>query len=140
MTKSTIMKVLTLFLAAAMILPCFAFSVSARGGEPVTVRVGTYNIQYGKNPGMHLDFSVLAADVIGAELDIVGFQEVDKNTGRNGGQDTMAILSEATGYQYYRFAPALNFSVGQLSIIWRAMSYWPWSPTNRMVAPESFTI
>ena len=31
-----------------------------------------------------LDFAVIAADVVAADIDIVGFQEVDKNTTRNG--------------------------------------------------------
>ncbi|MBO7404017.1 MAG: endonuclease/exonuclease/phosphatase family protein, partial [Clostridia bacterium] len=62
--------------------------------------------------GVSHDFAVIAADVVAADLDIVGFQEVDKNTTRNGNQDTMAILAEETGY-YYGYSKAIDFQGGE---------------------------
>ena len=74
----------------------------------VSLRVGTFNIQNGGGVGH--DFSVLAQDILDQGLDIVGLQEVDQFTSRNGGKDTMKELSEATGYKYYGFTKAINLS------------------------------
>ncbi len=75
------------------------------------VRVGSFNIHNGADVGH--DFSVLAQDILDYGLDIVGLQEVDINVGRSGNQDTMAKLSEYTGYQYYRFTKAIDLSGGE---------------------------
>lgn len=75
------------------------------------VRIGSYNLHNGSDVGH--DFEVTAADILRYGLDIVGFQEVDKNTTRNGNQDTMAEIAKYTGYQYYEFAKAINTSGGE---------------------------
>ena len=78
----------------------------------VNIRVGTYNIQNGQNAGTNYDFSVIAKDITDAGLDIVGLQEVDYKTTRNKGQDTMAKLSEYTGYQYHGYTKAISLQGG----------------------------
>lgn len=78
---------------------------------PVTLRVGTFNIQNGAGVGHN--FRILAEDILSAGLDIVGLQEVDLNTSRNKNQDTMKKLSEYTGYTYYEYAPNIDFSGGK---------------------------
>ncbi|MBQ8399129.1 MAG: endonuclease/exonuclease/phosphatase family protein [Clostridia bacterium] len=74
----------------------------------VSLRVGTYNIQNGGRVGH--DFSILAQDILDQGLDVVGLQEVDMFTSRNGGKDTMAALAKATGYEYYGFTKCINLS------------------------------
>ncbi|MBQ9469068.1 MAG: endonuclease/exonuclease/phosphatase family protein, partial [Clostridia bacterium] len=114
MKKRSIVRVLTVILTAALVLPCFAFAAGAAPDSDgsVTIKVGTYNIQNGQNPGVAHDFTEIAVDIFDAELDIVGLQEVDKNTTRNGNQDTMAIIAEELGY-YYGYSRAIDLQGGE---------------------------
>lgn len=80
-------------------------------GVERTLRVGSYNIRHGGD--VALDMSVIAADIKALKLDVVGLQEVDQLTERVGGLDTMKALSEASGYQYYAFAHAINYRGGE---------------------------
>lgn len=73
-------------------------------------RVGSYNIRNGLD--VKHDFSVIARDIVERGIDICGLQEVDMNTVRNGRQDTMALLSRFTGYEYCRFVKTIDFSGG----------------------------
>ena len=90
-----------------MILPAF----SSCGGEKLTLRVGTYNIKNGQM--VSHDMSVLADDIISLNLDIVSLQEVDVNTDRCGNIDTLKLLAEAAGYEYYEFAKAIDRPGGE---------------------------
>lgn len=75
------------------------------------LRVASYNIRHGADVG--LDMSVIAKDITDLNIDVVGLQEIDRLTTRVNGLDTMKALSEATGYQYYAFAPAINYKGGE---------------------------
>lgn len=77
----------------------------------ITLRVGSYNIKNGA--GVNHDMKVLAEDIVGLNLDIVGLQEVDIGTSRAKGLDILKLLAEATGYPYYQFTKAINFSGGE---------------------------
>ena len=56
----------------------------------------------------------LLADALKAEgADVVGVQELDKNTGRSGGRDWTRELAAAAGYPYYAFTAATAFDGGQ---------------------------
>ena len=83
---------------------------AAATSSTVSLRVGTFNIQNGGGVGH--DFSILAQDIVDQQLDVVGLQEVDMNTNRNGKQDTMAELAKATGYEYYGYTKAFDFDGG----------------------------
>jgi endonuclease/exonuclease/phosphatase family metal-dependent hydrolase len=74
--------------------------------DPISLNIGSYNIANGKVVGHN--FAKLAKDILGAKLDIVGFQEVDQFCNRSGNVDTMKTLSELTGYKYYYFSKAIN--------------------------------
>ncbi len=100
-------KVFILILALCLSLPSFA----SCGGEKLTLRVGTYNIKNGGN--VDYDMSVIAADIVACDLDIVGLQEVDMKTKRCGGIDTLKLLAEAAGYEYYEFAKAIDYQGGE---------------------------
>lgn len=76
-----------------------------------SLRVGTYNIKNGKT--VAYDYSLIADDIVGVGLDICGLQEVDMLTKRNGRRDTLALLAEASGYGYYAFAHAIDYSGGE---------------------------
>ncbi len=76
-----------------------------------TVTVASFNIKNGDYANH--DFRVLAQAIIDSGADIVGLQEVDYMTNRNQNQDTMALLSEYTGMEYYYYAPTIEgFSGG----------------------------
>ncbi len=77
--------------------------------------VVSYNIKNGEL--VDHDFELLAQDIINVNADIVGLQEVDRLTNRNNMQDTMKVLSEYTGMEYYCFAATIDpFSGGQYGI------------------------
>ncbi|MBR3844902.1 MAG: endonuclease/exonuclease/phosphatase family protein, partial [Clostridia bacterium] len=79
--------------------------------EPVTgVRVGTYNIHILQD--VNRDASVIAQDIIDSGLDIVGVQEVDKNTLRTGKKDQAKELAEALGW-YYGYSKAIDLEGGE---------------------------
>ena len=101
MKRKSYLIILSALLAVLMVFPSFA-AYATGTEEIIALRVGTYNIQNGQNPGVAHDFSVIAQDILGAGLDIVGLQEVDKNTTRNGGQDTMAIRAGNTEPVFFR--------------------------------------
>ena len=65
----------------------------------LTLRVGTYNIKHGAVTG--LDFKIIAEDIKALDLDIVGFQEIDKYTSRVSGLDTPKIIAKFADYDYY---------------------------------------
>jgi endonuclease/exonuclease/phosphatase family metal-dependent hydrolase len=50
------------------------------------------------------------------QLDIVGLQEVDQFVNRSGKQDTMKILSESSGLEYYAFFKAINHDGGEYGL------------------------
>ena len=77
----------------------------------VPIRIGTFNIQHGSY--VKLDYTIIANDVKELDLDIVGFQEIDQLTTRNKMQDTMKILSESSGYPYYKFCKAIDHRGGE---------------------------
>ena len=74
----------------------------------MTLRIGSYNIANGKVVS-HV-IKKLADDILANDLDIVGFQEVDKFAKRSGYIDTMALLAQYTGYQYYSYTVAINIA------------------------------
>ena len=77
--------------------------------------VATYNILHGEMTDMK--YEILAKDILDSDASIVGIQEVDLNTLRNYNQDTLALLSKHTGWDYYAYAPTLtNFLGGQYGI------------------------
>ncbi len=83
----------------------------AYAGVNTTLRVASYNIKHGGDVG--LDMSVIAKDITERSVDIVGLQEIDQLTSRVNGLDTMKALSEATGYEYYAFAKAIDYKGGE---------------------------
>ncbi|MBO5270500.1 MAG: endonuclease/exonuclease/phosphatase family protein [Clostridia bacterium] len=76
-----------------------------------TLRVGSYNIKHGAD--VKLDFSVIADDIKALDLDVIGFQEIDKCTKRVNGIDTPKKIAEALGYDYYHFTKGINYQGGE---------------------------
>ena len=97
--------------AEELTLPIHYNGTAEGGNSPVKLRIGSYNIKNGQDVGY--DYSILAADILAAGLDVCGLQEVDQKTTRNGGKDTMKLLSEATGYPYYEFAKSIPYKGGE---------------------------
>ena len=81
----------------------------------MNITVATFNILHGEMVDMK--YEILAKDILASGASVVGLQEIDINTQRNYNQDTMALLSKHTGWQYYAYAPTLkNFMGGQYGI------------------------
>ena len=81
---------------------------------PSWLKIGTYNIANGRNVTHNL--VLIARDVKDMQLDIVGLQEVDQFVNRSGKQDTMKILSEESGLEYYAFFKAIDHDGGEYGI------------------------
>lgn len=77
----------------------------------MNLRVASYNIKHGAQVDMNMQ--ILADDICGLDIDIVGFQEVDINAPRSGYIDTMKLLSEASGMPYHAFAKAIPLGTGE---------------------------
>ncbi len=75
------------------------------------LRVVSYNIRNGHD--VRHDMSLLAADILSVDADLVGLQEVDVCTSRVGGRDTLAELARALGWEHYAFCRAIDFAGGQ---------------------------
>ena len=80
----------------------------------ISLKVGSYNIRHGEL--VDYDMSRLAADILACELDVVGLQEVDKNTRRTGNKDLLRELAAACGYEYYAFFAAMDFNGGEYGV------------------------
>ncbi len=81
-------------------------------GEKQTVvvnglRVGTYNIHILSDANA----ATIANDIKSANLDIVGIQEVDKNTNRTGKVDQAKLLADELGW-YYGYSKAIDLEGG----------------------------
>lgn len=87
--------------------------------EGTKLVIASFNIAAGKKVGFY--YPLLAEDIVASGADIVGIQEIDQVTTRNSYQDTLEILSQETGMEYYAFAPALTpyqegeYGIGVLS-------------------------
>lgn len=76
----------------------------------ITVRVATYNIRGGSD--VEHDLSIIAQDILDNNVEIVGFQEVDKNTNRSGNVDMVKELAALTGYEYCEFTRCISYDGG----------------------------
>ena len=74
------------------------------------LKIGTYNIAHGAFAD--LDMSLLGKDIKEAGLDIVGLQEVDRNTARVFGRDTLSELQKASGLGYRRYCKTIDLQGG----------------------------
>lgn len=94
--------------SVAMLCGCATFC----SGNPVKLRIGTYNIRLG-GAMVKYDMKLLADDITGQKLDIVGLQEVDYLANRSRNLDVLKLLSEHTGMKHYRFTVAHPIPGGQ---------------------------
>ena len=76
----------------------------------IRYRIGTLNV-HGVRTAARL--GRIAALLQQEALDIVGIQEIDKNTVRGNGKDWTKELAKAAGYPYYAFCPATDYDEGQ---------------------------
>lgn len=94
-----------------------------------TLRFGSYNIRHGVDAGY--DMSKFAKNILNAQLDIVGLQEVDQKTSRVNGMDTIKNLSQATGYKHYAFFKTIDFLGGEYGTA--ILSKYPIIDTERIL-------
>lgn len=67
----------------------------------ITLKVATFNIANGSF--VQHNFYRIASAITAKDIDVIGFQEVDKDSGRSLNKDTMKELSTLTGYKYYYY-------------------------------------
>lgn len=98
----------------------YLYEQNIQEGE-VMLRVASYNIRHGTDVDMNMQ--VLADDITGLNIDVVGLQEIDQNAKRSGYIDTMKLLSEASGMEYYAFAKGIPLGTGEYGT--GILSRWP---------------
>lgn len=99
----------------------------------VKLKIASYNIKNGDLTDH--DFQVLANDILATGAEIVGLQEVDQNTSRNGYQDTLKLLSQYTGMKYYAFLPTISpYKKGEYGIA--ILSKYPILDVERIYLPQ----
>ena len=74
--------------------------------KKINLKIGTYNIANGREIGH--DMTLIAQDILKNEIDVVGFQEVDRYASRSKFIDTIKLLSEYTGFEYYTYTKSTN--------------------------------
>ncbi len=75
------------------------------------LKVISFNIQNALTTGY--DYTVLGADIAAEQADLVGIQELDRFTRRNGNQDGMAALASSAGYEHYAYTKTIDFMGGE---------------------------
>ncbi|MBQ8140810.1 MAG: endonuclease/exonuclease/phosphatase family protein [Clostridia bacterium] len=91
-----------------------AAEITSSVPDKINVKIANYNIHNGAD--VEYRYSLLAQDIVNEGAEIVALQEIDYKTARNGNQDTLAVLANKTGLQYYRFAPAMDYQGGQYGV------------------------
>lgn len=94
--------------------------------DPITLTIGSYNIANGKN---YKHIKNIGTDIMEKELDIVGLQEVDQKVLRTGRMDSLKLLSESSGLQYYAFFKAIDLQGGEYGVA--VLSRYPIVETHR---------
>lgn len=79
-----------------------------------TITVASYNTKHGEDVGC--DYKKLADDILESGASIVGLQEVDQNTSRNGNQNMMQVLAQYLGWDYYCFQSTMALGGGEYGI------------------------
>lgn len=108
--KSALLVTLSLFMAITIIIPVTAKATqSSSDTKDVELKIASFNIA-AKGKAINA-----IADFINEErIDVAGFQEVDKNTGRNP-NDMLKEIGEALSYDYY-FHKNIDYSGGEYGI------------------------
>ena len=94
--------------------------------DPITLNIGSYNIANGKNSTHILK---IGEDIKDKDLDIVGLQEVDQKVLRTKRMDSLKLLSESSGLQYYAFFKAIDLQGGEYGVA--VLSKYPIVETYR---------
>jgi endonuclease/exonuclease/phosphatase family metal-dependent hydrolase len=101
------------FLSLIALLLCPSSDGFAGDGD--TMRVMTYNIHHGEGVDGKLDLERIANVIRKQDCDLVGLQEVDRNTQRSRGVDQMAELARLTGLQPF-FGKANDYDGGEVGL------------------------
>ncbi len=82
-----------------------------------TLRVLTYNIHHANPPSKKdfIDIDAIVKVIKAADADIVGLQEVDKNTRRSGGIDQARLIAQKAGLNYH-FYKAIDYEGGEYGL------------------------
>lgn len=106
------------FLFSGLTVPdSFGQTRSSEGGNGTTLRILTYNIHHANPPSKKdkIDIDAIVKVIKEADADIIGLQEVDKNTVRSGGIDQAKLIGEKAGL-YYHFFKAIDHDGGEYGL------------------------
>ncbi|WP_378947252.1 endonuclease/exonuclease/phosphatase family protein [Mesorhizobium sp. ANAO-SY3R2] len=119
------------------------------GGEISTMKLVTYNTQYGVGRDGRYDLARIAAAVDGA--DIIALQEVTRNFMRNNGADMVAGLAELLPDHFHVFGAAMDVDFGmvgddgkpankRLQLGNMVLSRWPIVSSRNLLLPRSLRL
>lgn len=80
----------------------------------LTFNVATYNIRHGSQNGMFIDD--IAKLIVSHQIDIIGFQEVDRGCRRSGLKDVLTEIAKRTSLPYFRFFKAIDYDGGEYGL------------------------
>jgi endonuclease/exonuclease/phosphatase family metal-dependent hydrolase len=92
-------------------------------GEPLELRILTYNIHHVEGTDGKIDYERMAAVIRGLKPDIVALQEVDNGTARTEGINQVEKLASLSGFEYFVFGRSMPYGGGEYGLA--VMSRYP---------------
>lgn len=89
--------------------------LSGQDGEPIRLRVATYNIKHGEGNDGRVDLDRTARRLTALQADVIGLQEVDLGAKRSGRVDQPARLGEGLEMES-AFGAFMDFQGGQYGL------------------------
>jgi endonuclease/exonuclease/phosphatase family metal-dependent hydrolase len=107
-------------------------------GEPLELRILTYNIHHVEGTDGKIDYERMAAVIQELNPDIVALQEVDNETERTEGVNQVEKLAGLAGYEHFVFGRSMPYGGGEYGLA--VMSRYPILENESHPLPFRFTL
>lgn len=107
-------------------------------GEPLELRILTYNIHHVEGTDGKIDYERMAAVIRELDPDLVALQEVDNGTDRTEGINQVEKLAGLAGYEYFVFGRSMPYGGGEYGLA--VMSRYPVLENESHPLPFRFTL
>ncbi len=77
----------------------------------MTIKVLSFNVQNGHT--VNYDYALLGRDIRAEGAQLVGLQELDRVTRRNGGRDALCEIAAAAGFEHYAYTRTIDYMGGE---------------------------
>lgn len=117
--KKVLISIAAVIIALSLICSCSNSTIKkdviSTTAETKQIKAGTYNIHIGKGMDKVLDLNRIAKIITDNNADIIGLQEIDKNTTRSGNINQFEELKKLTGMNGV-FGKSIDFQGGEYGI------------------------